>query len=302
MSKSPPFDPLRFRGSFVAIVTPFRDGKVDVEALKRLIDWHIEQGTNGIVPVGTTGESPTVSHEEHEQIVTLTVNHVAGRARVIAGAGSNNTIEAIRFVRHAADVGADAALVVTPYYNKPNQRMLIEHYRTLHDAADIPIFIYNIPGRSVIDMTDATMAELAKLPRIVGNKCATGDLSRAGQERLDCGEDFVLLSGEDATAVGYNAMGGVGCISVSANVAPAACAAMQAACLAGDYKTALEWQDKLYPLHRAMFLESSPAPAKYALSLLGMCSEEVRAPIYPVSEETKVKIRAAMAGLGLIEG
>lgn len=291
----------RLRGSFVAIVTPMKNGAVDEDALKRLIDWHIENGTNGLVPVGTTGESATLSHEEHHRVVSLTVEHVAGRIAVIAGAGSNSTTEGIGFVQHAAGVGADAALVVTPYYNKPNQRMLIEHYRTLHDCADIPIMIYNIPGRSVIDMTDATMAELAKLPRIIGNKCATGDLARCGQERLDCGKDFVLLSGEDATAVGYNAMGGVGCISVSANVAPAACSAMQAACLAGDYKTALDWQDKLYPLHRAMFMESSPAPAKYALSLLGLCENEMRAPIYPVMPETEAAIRAAMDGLGLLE-
>ena len=290
----------RLKGSFVAMVTPMKGGDVDEDALKSLIEWHIENGTHGLVPVGTTGESPTLTHAEHERVVALTVEAVANRIPVIAGAGSNSTAEAMSFVRHAQAVGADAALVVTPYYNKPNQRMLIEHYRTLHDGADIPIMIYNIPGRSVIDMTDETMAELAKLPRIIGNKCATGDLARCGQERLDCGKDFALLSGEDATAVGYNAMGGQGCISVSANVAPAACSAMQAACLEGDYATALDWQDKLYPLHRAMFRESSPAPAKYALSLLGKCGEEVRAPIYPCSDETRAEIRAAMEGLGLI--
>ena len=290
----------RLKGSFVALVTPFKGGDVDEDALKSLIEWHIENGTHGLVPVGTTGESPTVTHEEHERVVTLTVETVAGRIPVIAGAGSNSTAEATAFVRHAAQVGADAALVVTPYYNKPNQRMLIEHYTTLHNCADIPIMIYNIPGRSVIDMADETMAELAKLPRIIGNKCATGDLARCGQERLDCGPGFALLSGEDATAVGYNAMGGQGCISVSANVAPAACSAMQTACLEGDYKTALDWQDKLYPLHRAMFRESSPAPAKYALSLLGLCSEEVRAPIYGCTEETKAELRAAMSGLGIL--
>ncbi len=290
----------RLKGSFVALVTPFKGGDVDEDALKSLIEWHMDNGTHGLVPVGTTGESPTLSHEEHERVVALTVETVAGRVPVIAGAGSNSTREAMDFVKHAEAVGADAALVVTPYYNKPNQRMLIEHYRTLHDNSSVPIVIYNIPGRSVIDMTDATMAELAKLPRIVGNKCATGDLSRCGQERLDCGPGFALLSGEDATAVGYNAMGGQGCISVSANVAPAACSAMQAACLEGDYATALGWQDRLYPLHRAMFLESSPAPAKYALSLLGLCSEEVRAPIYGCADETKTAIRAAMEGLGLL--
>ena len=291
----------RLRGSFVALVTPLERDSVDEDALKKLIEWHMENGTHGLVPVGTTGESPTLTHAEHERVVALTVEAVAGRIPVIAGAGSNSTAEAMAFVRHAQDVGADAALVVTPYYNKPNQRMLIEHYRTLHDNSDIPIVIYNIPGRSVIDMSDATMAELAELPRIVGNKCATGDLARCGQERLDCGPGFALLSGEDATAVGYNAMGGQGCISVSANVAPAACSAMQTACLDGDYATALDWQDKLYPLHRAMFLESSPSPAKYALSLLGLCSEEVRAPIYPCTDDTKAAIRAAMVGLELLE-
>ena len=291
----------RLRGSFVALVTPLKRDSVDEDALKKLIEWHMENGTHGLVPVGTTGESPTLTHAEHERVVALTVETVAGRIPVIAGAGSNSTAEAMSFVRHAQDVGADAALVVTPYYNKPNQRMLIEHYRTLHDNSDIPIVIYNIPGRSVIDMSDATMAELAKLPRIIGNKCATGDLARCGQERLDCGPGFALLSGEDATAVGYNAMGGQGCISVSSNVAPAACSAMQTACLDGDYATALDWQDKLYPLHRAMFLESSPSPAKYALSLLGLCSEEVRAPIYPCTDDTKAAIRAAMVGLELLE-
>lgn len=290
----------RLKGSFVALVTPLKKGAVDENALKALIEWHIENGTHGLVPVGTTGESPTLTHEEHERVIALTVETVAGRIPVIAGAGSNSTAEAISFVQHAASVGADAALVVTPYYNKPNQRMLIEHYRTLHDCADVPIMIYNIPGRSVIDMSDATMAELARLPRIIGNKCATGDLARCGQERLDCGTDFVLMSGEDATAVGYNAMGGVGCISVSANVAPAACSALQTACLNGDYKTALGWQDKLYPLHRAMFMESSPAPAKYGLSLLGLCSEEVRAPICTLTQETKDAVRSAMDGLGLL--
>lgn len=293
--------PSRLRGSFVALVTPLKGDGVDEDALKKLIEWHMENGTHGLVPVGTTGESPTLTHAEHERVVALTVETVAGRVPVIAGAGSNSTAEAMGFVRHAQEVGADAALVVTPYYNKPNQRMLLEHYRTLHDNSDIPIVIYNIPGRSVIDMSDATMAELAALPRIVGNKCATGDLARCGQERLDCGPGFVLLSGEDATAVGYNAMGGQGCISVSANVAPAACAAMQTACLDGDYATALAWQDRLYPLHRAMFLESSPAPAKYALSLLGLCSEKVRAPIYPCTDETKAAIRAAMVGLELLD-
>ena len=291
----------RLRGSIPALVTPMKGGAVDEGALADLIEWHVAQGSHGIVPVGTTGESPTLSHEEHERVVSVAVEAAAGRIPVIAGAGSNNTAEGLRFMRHAAEAGADAALVVTPYYNKPSQRMLFEHFRAMHDAADLPIVIYNIPGRSVVDMSTETMTALAALPRIVGVKDATGDLARCAHQRAQCGPGFVQLSGEDATAVGFNAMGGVGCISVTANVAPAASAKMQEACLAGDYATALEWQDRLLPLHEAMFMEPSPGPAKAALSMLGRCEDELRAPIMPVQEATRNALRAALehAGIGL---
>ena len=255
-----------FTGSMPALVTPFQNGALDLDALKRLVDWHIAEGSSALVPVGTTGESPTLTHEEHEAVIAEVVKAAAGRVPVIAGAGSNNTVETIRFVEFAQKVGADAALVVTPYYNKPTQRGLLAHFQAAHDCADVPIIIYNIPGRSIVDMTPATMAELAKLPRIIGVKDATGDIARVSQQRASCGADFVQLSGEDATALGFNAHGGVGCISVTANVAPRLCAEFQAATLAGDYAKALEYQDKLYPLHSAMFADASPGPAKYALS------------------------------------
>ncbi len=289
-----------FRGSIPALVTPFRDGKVDDKALADLVEWHIEEGSHGLVPVGTTGETPTLSHEEHEHCVELVVRTARGRVPVIAGAGSNNTAEAVRLMRHAKAVGADAALVVTPYYNKPNQRGLYHHYRTLHDAVELPIIIYNIPARSVIDMATATMAELAKLPRIVGVKDATGDVGRVSDQRAACGADFIQLSGEDASALGFNAQGGVGCISVVANIAPRLCAEFQEAMLAGDYRRALDYQDRLLPLHRAAFAEPSPGPTKYALSVLGKCTEELRSPILPVEEPTRERMRAAMRHAGLV--
>ena len=288
-----------FRGSLPALVTPFRDGEVDVATLKRLVDWHVEQGSHGIVPVGTTGESPTLSHEEHDMVVETVVRQVAGRVPVIAGAGSNNTTETVRLVEAARRAGADAALVVTPYYNKPTQRGLIAHF-TAAAACGLPIVIYNIPGRSVVDMTPATMGELAKLPMIIGVKDATGDLSRVPKTRITCGTEFVQLSGEDATALGFNAHGGVGCISVTANVAPRLCAAFQEATLAGDYRTALDHQDRLMPLHEAIFMEPGVAGAKYGLSLLGMCGEEVRSPLTTLTEATKAAIRAAMVHAGLL--
>ncbi len=289
-----------FKGSMPALVTPFRNGELDLETLKHLVEWHIEEGSTGLVPVGTTGESPTLSHEEHETVVEEVVKAAAGRVPVIAGAGSNNTVEAVRFVQFAKNVGADAALVVTPYYNKPTQRGMAEHFRTLHDCADIPIIIYNIPGRSVIDMTPATMGELAKLPRIVGVKDATGDLARVSQQRASCGADFCQLSGEDATALGFNAHGGVGCISVTANVAPRLCAQFQQATLAGDYAKALDYQDRLMPLHEAIFIEPGLAGAKYALGKLGRCNDEVRLPLTTLEDDTKTAIDAAMAHAGLI--
>jgi 4-hydroxy-tetrahydrodipicolinate synthase len=288
------------KGSIPALVTPFKNGALDLDTLKRLVDWQIEQGSTGLVPVGTTGESPTLSHEEHETVVEVVVKAARGRVPVIAGAGSNNTAEGIRLIRHAEKVGADAALVVTPYYNKPTQAGLIAHYTALHDCCTLPIIIYNIPGRSVVDMTPETMGVLAKLPRIIGVKDATGKIERVSQQRAACGTDFIQLSGEDATALGFNAHGGTGCISVTANVAPKLCAEFQAATLAGDYKTALAYQDRLMPLHEAIFLEPGLAGAKYGLSRLGLCAEEVRLPLVGLTDGTKSRIDAAMRHAGLL--
>ena len=288
-----------FKGSIPALVTPFKNGAVDYDTLKRLVEWHIEQGTNGLVPVGTTGESPTLSHEEHEEVVETVVKTAAGRIPVIAGAGSNNTDEAIRFMESARDVGADAALVVTPYYNKPTQRGLIAHYSALAEVG-LPIIIYNIPGRSAVDMTPETMGVLSKLDNIIGVKDATADLTRVAKTRITCGTDFLQLSGEDPTAVGFNAMGGQGCISVTANVAPAQCAEMQAATLAGDYARALELSDKLMPLHIAVFREPGVVGVKYAMSRLGLCAPDVRSPLTEALDETKAEIDAAMRFAGLL--
>ncbi|NBO21611.1 MAG: 4-hydroxy-tetrahydrodipicolinate synthase [Rhodobacteraceae bacterium] len=288
------------QGSIPALVTPFKNGELDLDTLKDLVEWQIEQGSTGLVPVGTTGESPTLSHEEHECVIEVVVKAVRGRVPVIAGAGSNNTVEGIRLIRFAERVGADAALVVTPYYNKPTQAGLIAHYTAMHDCCALPIVIYNIPGRSVVDMSPATMGQLAKLPRIVGVKDATGKIERVSQQRAECGPEFIQLSGEDATALGFNAHGGVGCISVTANVAPKLCAEFQAATLAGDYKTALSYQDRLMPLHEAIFLEPGLAGAKYGLSLLGRCREDVRLPLVGLTDATKARIRAAMEFAGLI--
>ncbi|HUS54899.1 MAG TPA: 4-hydroxy-tetrahydrodipicolinate synthase [Thermohalobaculum sp.] len=289
-----------FKGSFVAIVTPFKDGAIDQTALEALVEWHIAEGTNGLVPVGTTGESPTLTHAEHDRVVEIVVNKAAKRVPVIAGAGSNNTAEAIRLMQHAERVGADAALVVTPYYNKPTQAGLIAHYTALHDCCTLPIFIYNIPPRSVVDMSPETMGALAKLPRIIGVKDATADITRVSRQRQTCGRDFIQLSAEDASALGFNAHGGVGCISVTANVAPALCAQFQEAMLAGDYATALEYQDRLMPLHNAIFAEPGVVGAKYGLSVLGRCSNEVRLPHVPATEPVRAQIRAAMVHAGLI--
>ncbi len=289
-----------FRGSMPALVTPFKDDAVDFDTLDALVDWQIEQGSTGLVPVGTTGESPTLAHAEHEQVIERVVARAAGRVPVIAGAGSNNTIEAIRFVRHAEAVGADALLVVTPYYNKPTQSGLIAHFRALAEATSLPIVIYNIPGRSVVDMSVDTMAELSRIENIVGVKDATGDIARVSQQRMACGADFIQLSGEDATALGFNAHGGVGCISVTANVAPALCAQFQQATLSGDYTRALDLQDRLMPLHEAIFLEPGLAGAKYGLSRLGRCTTDVRLPLVGLSDGTKSRIDAAMRHAGLL--
>ena len=288
------------QGSMPALVTPFKDGNLDTDALKSLVDWQIASGSTGLVPVGTTGESPTLSHDEHDAVIATVVKAAAGRVPVIAGAGSNNTEEGVRLIQHAEKVGADLALVVTPYYNKPTQEGLFQHFKAMHDAANLPIVIYNIPGRSVVDMSVATMARLAELPRIIGVKDATADLSRVPQQRLACGPDFVQVSGEDATALGFNAHGGVGCISVTANVAPELCAQMQGATLRGDYKTALEITDKLMPLHIAIFAEPGLVGAKYGLSLLGKCSADVRLPHVGLTDSVKEQVRAAMVHAGLL--
>ena len=288
------------KGSMPALITPFSNGQVDLETLKELVEWHISQGSHGLVPVGTTGESPTLSHDEHEIVVSEVVKTVAGRIPVIAGAGSNNTIEALRFMKHAQSVGADAALVVTPYYNKPTQNGLYSHFKTLHDKCDLPIVIYNIPGRSVVDMSPETMGELAKLPRIIAVKDATGDLARVCDQRATCGKDFIQISGEDATAHGFNAQGGRGCISVTANVAPGLSSKLQNACLAGDYATALEIQDRLMPLHKAIFTEPGLVGVKFAMSELGLCRDEVRLPLTPLADETKKLVRFALRQAGLL--
>lgn len=289
-----------FKGSFPALVTPFKNGELDLETLKKLVEWHIAEGSHGLVPVGTTGESPTLTHEEHETVVEEVVRAAAGRIPVIAGAGSNNTAESIRFMQHAEKVGADAALVVTPYYNKPTQRGMIAHFTALHDCCELPIIIYNIPPRSVVDMTPDTMGELAKLPRIIGVKDATADLSRVSQQRMTCGKDFIQLSGEDPTAHGFNAQGGVGCISVTANVAPKQLSEMQEATLAGDYAKALEIQDRLMPLHKAIFTEPGLVGAKYAMSQLGLCREEVRSPLTGLSDGTRSLVDDALRHAGLM--
>ena len=288
------------KGSIPALVTPFKNGNLDLDTLKHLVEWHIAEGSSGIVPVGTTGESPTLSHEEHQTVIEIVVKTVAGRVPVIAGAGSNNTSEGISLIRHAEKVGATAALVVTPYYNKPTQAGLIAHYTALHDCCALPIIIYNIPGRSVVDMTPETMGHLANLPRIIGVKDATGKIERVSMQRASCGAGFIQLSGEDATALGFNAHGGVGCISVTANVAPRLCAEFQAATLAGDYAKALEYQDRLMPLHEAIFIEPGLVGAKYGLSLLALCPEDVRLPLVGLTDPTKARIKAAMQHAGLI--
>ena len=288
-----------FKGSMPALITPFKNGKVDVDALKHLVDWHISEGSHGLVPVGTTGESPTLSHSEHEEVIRVVVEHNAKRLPVIAGAGSNNTIEALRLMQFAKDVGADAALVVTPYYNKPTQRGLYAHFAALNDIG-LPIFVYNIPGRSVIDMTAETMGELAKLEFIVGVKDATGSMDRVTQQRRECGKNFIQMSAEDASALGFYAHGGVGAISVTANVAPKLCAEFQNSLAKGDFKTALDLQDKLMPLHEAIFTEPGLVGAKYAVSLLGKCNEDVRLPLSNLLDETKEKIQFAMQHAGIL--
>jgi 4-hydroxy-tetrahydrodipicolinate synthase len=289
-----------FRGSFTALVTPFKNGSVDEGALRGLIEWQIAEGTNGLVPVGTTGESPTLSHSEHKAVVQWCVEAAKGRVPVVAGAGSNSTAEAIEFAKHAEKAGADAVLVVTPYYNKPTQEGLYQHFKAINDAIGIPILIYNIPARSVIDMSVDTMQRLFALKNIAGVKDATANVARVSQQRTAIGQGFNQLSGEDATALGFMAHGGHGCISVTSNVAPRLCAEFQSACLKGDFGAALRLQDALMPLHSALFVETNPSPAKYALSMLGKCADTVRLPMVPLAEQSKQVVRDAMVHAGLI--
>ena len=289
-----------FRGSVTALITPFRNGGVDETAFKAFVNWQIAEGTHALVSCGTTGESPTLSHEEDMRVTALCVETAAGRVPVIAGTGSNSTEEAIRLTRHAKDVGADAALLVAPYYNKPTQEGLYRHYEAVHEAVDLPLIVYNIPGRSVVDVSVETMARLSALPNVVGVKDATADLVRPVATRLASGADFCQLSGEDATIVPFLAQGGHGCISVTANVAPRLCAELHEAWQAGDLETVSRINDRLYPLHKALFVESSPGPVKYAASLLGICANEIRLPLVTVKSETETVVREAMVHAGLL--
>ncbi len=289
-----------FKGSIPALITPFtEDGELDCGLFQKFIDWQISEGSHGLVPVGTTGESPTLTHDEHRKIVELCVEAAGGRVPVIAGAGSNSTREAISLAQFASKAGVDGILVVTPYYNKPSQDGLYTHFKNIHDNTDIPIIIYNIPGRSVVDMMTETMAALFELPRIVGVKDATGDLARCAEQRMAMGPNLIQLSGEDGTALAFNAMGGTGCISVTANVAPRLCSDFQNACLSGDYQEALRLHDLLIPLHKAIFMEPSPAPAKFAGSLLGLCTDRVRLPILPLSTGGRALMASIIKRLGL---
>ena len=288
-----------FKGSITALITPFRDGKVDAQAFRKLVEWQIDQGTHGLVPCGTTGESPTLTHDEHKQVIEICIEVAAGRVPVIAGTGSNSTAEAVELTRHAKEAGADGALVVTPYYNKPTQEGLYLHYKAINDCADIPILIYNIPGRSVVDMSVDTMARLFKLSNIVGVKDATANMARVSQQRAAMGSDFIQLSGEDATALGFMAHGGAGCISVTANIAPALCSEFQLACLAGNFRLALQLQDRLMPLHDSLFVESNPGPVKFAAAKLGLCNGETRLPLAPIGAASRKRVDDALAAVGL---
>jgi 4-hydroxy-tetrahydrodipicolinate synthase len=288
-----------FKGSIAALITPFRDGKVDVQAFHKLVEWQIDQGTHGLVPCGTTGESPTLTYDEHKQVIEVCIEAAANRVPVIAGTGSNSTAEAIELTRHAKEAGADGVLVVTPYYNKPTQEGLYLHYKAINDCADIPIIIYNIPGRSVVDMSVDTMARLFKLSNIVGVKDATANMARVSQQRAAMGSDFIQLSGEDATALGFMAHGGTGCISVTANIAPALCSEFQLACLAGNFHLALQLQDRLMPLHDSLFVESNPGPVKYAAAKLGLSNGETRLPLAPIAAASRKRVDDALATVGL---
>jgi 4-hydroxy-tetrahydrodipicolinate synthase len=289
-----------FKGSLVALITPFRDGKVDEKAFQDLVEWHVAEGTHGLVPCGTTGESPTLSHEEHRRVVELCIEASRGRIPVIAGTGSNSTDEAIELTRHARKAGANAALVVTPYYNKPTQEGLFRHFKAIVEAVDLPVVVYNIPGRSVVDISVETMARIAKLPNIVGVKESTGDVSRITKHRLLIGEGFCQVSGEDYLALAQMAAGADGCISVTANVAPRQLSQMHLACQRGDYAAARAIHERLAPLHEALFVETSPAPVKYAASLLGKCVPDIRLPLVEPGEATRARVKAAMVHAGLL--
>lgn len=291
-----------FKGSFTALVTPFKDGKVDEASFERLVEWQIAEGTHGLVPVGTTGESPTLSHDEHKRVVELCIKVARKRVPVIAGAGSNSTAEAIDFTRHAKQAGADAALHSTGYYNKPTQDGLYRHFKAISDAVDLPIIVYNVPVRTIVDISVPTMARCAQLKNVVGVKDATANVARASQQRLACGKDFNMLSGEDATALGFMAHGGHGCISVTSNAAPKLCSEFQNACLKGDFAAALELQDKLMPLHDALFVETNPAPVKYAAWRLGIiASPECRLPLAPLTDATMKVVDEALARIGALK-
>jgi 4-hydroxy-tetrahydrodipicolinate synthase len=288
-----------FRGVLPALVTPFRDGQVDEDAFVALVERQIAGGVHGLVPVGTTGETATLSHGEHARVVELCVQTARGRVPVLAGAGSNSTAEAIELVRHAKTVGADAALVVTPYYNRPSQEGLYLHYKAINDAVQLPVLVYNVPGRTSVDISNETLARLAKLPNIVGIKDATGDLGRASLQRLECGEDWVMLSGNDDSGLGYVAHGGHGCISVTCNVAPELCARLYDDALSGQWAGALQGQDRLIRLHKSLFADASPSPTKFALAQLGLCREDVRLPIAPCSEAARAEVLAGLREAGL---
>ncbi len=289
-----------FKGSIVALITPFKNGGIDEKGFQSFVDWQIKEGTHGLVPCGTTGESPTLSHDEHDRVIELCVEAAAKRVPVIAGTGSNSTDEAIRLTKHAKRAGADAALVVSPYYNKPTQEGLYQHFKAIAEAVDLPIIVYNIPPRCIVDISVETMARLAKIPNIVGVKEATGDVTRFTRHRRVIGKDFIQLSGDDGLALAQMAHGGVGCISVTANVAPRQLSDFQNACLAGDFVKARAIHDRLAPLHEALFIETSPSPIKYAASLLGKCNPKVRLPLVEPQEQTKQRVREAMTGAGLL--
>jgi 4-hydroxy-tetrahydrodipicolinate synthase len=289
-----------FKGVIPALVTPFRDGAIDEDAFVALVERQIASGVHGLVPVGTTGETATLSHDEHRRVVELCVQTARGRVPVIAGAGSNATSEAIALAQHAKTVGADAALIVSPYYNRPSQEGVFRHFEAINDAVQIPVLVYNVPSRTGSDMTNETLERLSALPNIVGIKDATGDLTRISLQRISCGPEWIMLSGDDPTGLGYMAHGGHGCISVTANVAPEACASFYNACMTGDWETARYWQDRLIRLHKALFADASPAPTKFALSVLGLCSEACRLPISPCSESARGQVKDAMRDAGVL--